>query len=176
MRKYNFPGNIHFVTTRTNGNEKFFADEKVCDLFLENLDELRKELKFKVFGFCLMPDHVHLLIQLRVASNSFEVKNQAPNEFGATQREGISDVIKRIKGGSSRKINKYLNQSGNFWQTGFYDFNIYSQKKFWEKLNYIHSNPLKAGLIDDISLYKYSSWRNYELSDNSIFKIEYVNF
>jgi hypothetical protein len=58
------------------------------------------------------------------------------------------------------------------WQTGFYDFNIYTNKKFEEKLKYIHDNPIKHRLINDISQYKYCSWRNYKQGDHSVFKID----
>ncbi len=219
MEKYNFSGDIHFVTTRTFKNKEYFKDEKCCELFLGNLDKLRNELKFKIFGYCIMPNHVHLLIQLqvddicrvsgelsvpgvtRVTPNSFGEQRRAPNEFGVTQegyvpnefgvtqeagyapnefsvtREGnISYIVKRIKGASARGINKQLKQKGSFWNHGFYDFNIYSPKKFNEKLNYIHNNPIKANLTDDISSYKYCSWKNYELADHSLFEIDFVNF
>lgn len=183
--KLNFPGDIHFVTTRTNVNKKIFKDEKVCELFLENLDFYRNQLELKIYGYCIMHDHVHLLI-------SFDMEKHPEMT--------ISKVMHGIKGYSAKLINEYFLSSGRqgsyalqnndrgtgasttpkgwrkVWQPGFYDFNIYSHKKFKEKINYIHNNPLKAGLTDDISLYKYCSWRNYELSDHSIFKIDFVNF
>lgn len=201
MQKYNEPGQIHFVTFRTNNDEKYFVDEICCQLFLKILDKLRQELKFKVFGFCILYDHIHLLIQNsgivsllvppRVSPNLFGDRRQMPNEFGITQRgesspapnefgvtpeENISYVLKRIKGATARELNKYLNRSGKFWKHRFYDFNIYSDKKFQEKLKYIHGNPVKHGIIKDIADYKYCSWRNYELNDHSIFKINYLEY
>jgi len=62
------------------------------------------------------------------------------------------------------------------WQPRFYDFNIYTRKKFDEKLRYIHKNPIKHNLVKDISTYKYCSKRNYELNDHSIFKIDYLEY
>jgi putative transposase len=176
MKKFNLVDDIHFVTFKTYKNQSYFKDNKCCQLFLENLDKLRFKFNFKIFAFCIMPDHVHLLIYPRVAANSFAAQDQATNEFVATQKQNISFLIKNIKGVSARKINKYLKRSGAFWQRDFYDFNIYSNKKFQEKLDYIHTNPLKAGLVKDISLYKYCSWRNYELNDQAIFKIDFFEY
>jgi REP element-mobilizing transposase RayT len=199
MYRHNQPGDIHFVTFKTQNNLPSFKDERNCDLFLEILNKLRQELRFKIFGFVILWDHVHLLIQLvinpniRVDPNSFGSGNTAPNEFGATRRgedntslgvgsnsfepeiarDNISYVIKRIKGASAREINKMMDQRGIFWQKNFYDFNVYSDKKFQEKLDYIHKNPLKHGLVTDLADYKYSSVRNYELNDQSIFQIDY---
>jgi len=69
------------------------------------------------------------------------------------------------------------------WQPSFYDFNVYSIKKLREKLNYIHKNPIKHGLVKDISQYKFCSWpglgqdrRNYEMNDHSTFKINYFEY
>jgi len=182
MRKFNFPGDIHFVTIRTFNNIPFFKAESCCKVFLEILDKLRVELKFEVLGYCIMLDHVHFLIQPRIISqprvspNSFGEGSQAPNEFGVTQKEDISYIFKRIKGATAREINKHLKRQGNFWKHRFYDFNIYTRKKFDEKLKYIHKNPIKHGLVEDISTYKYCSWRNYELNDQSIFRINYLEY
>ncbi|MBL7208830.1 MAG: transposase [Dehalococcoidia bacterium] len=47
------------------------------------------------------------------------------------------------------------------WQRGFYDFNIYSEEKFLEKLNYVHHNPVRAGLVLSPGGYEWSSYRLY---------------
>ena len=121
-----------------------------------------------------MLDHIHLLLQPWVGSNSFEPsKNQEANEFASTL-ENISYVVKRIKGASAREINKYLKSSGNFWQKDFYDFNIYSEEKLREKLNYIHNNPVKHGLVKDPKDWKHSSWHSYYLNEDAIIKIDKI--
>ena len=198
MQKFNFPGDIHFVTFKTYNNHHFFKDESCCELFLRILNNLRDKLKFDVLGYCILLEHIHLLLHLWVAANSFAARNRATNEFVVTQKEeDISYVIKRIKGMSASEINQYFSRQGShalpersqgagalatprrrikIWQSSFYDFNIYSLKKFNEKLNYIHKNPIKHGLVDDVSKYKYCSWRNYELNDHSVFKIDFLEF
>ncbi|MBC8506337.1 MAG: transposase [Chloroflexi bacterium] len=52
-------------------------------------------------------------------------------------------------------------QKHQFWQTSFYDFNVYSEAKLHEKLNYIHQNPVSWSLVDDPANYVYSSYLNY---------------
>jgi len=47
------------------------------------------------------------------------------------------------------------------WQRGFYDFNIYSEAKLLEKLDYMHSNPVKAGLVSSPDGYERSTWKLY---------------
>ncbi|MDZ7798275.1 MAG: hypothetical protein U5L76_01505 [Patescibacteria group bacterium] len=53
----------------------------------------------------------------------------------------------------------------------FYDFNIYSENKLEQKLNYIHNNPVKAKIVKKPEDYKWSSYRNYYLDDDSIIEI-----
>jgi putative transposase len=70
---------------------------------------------------------------------------------------GISKTMQFIKGRSSRRINE-----GNFWQKGFFDFGILTEERFREKFNYIHSNPVKWGLVKEAEDYKYSSAMAYK--------------
>lgn len=50
---------------------------------------------------------------------------------------------------------------------------LYSDYKFQEKLNYIHNNPLKAGLVNNLDDYPWSSYQNYYLENNSLIEIDY---
>jgi len=66
-----------------------------------------------------------------------------------------------------------LIQSGRLWQERFDSFSIYSDKKFEEKLNYIHNNPLGAGLVKNLDDYPWSSYQNYYLNNHLLIKIDY---
>ncbi len=188
MQKFNSPGDIHFVTFKTFQNRPIFKDEKCCELFLANCEFYRQKYDLKIYGYVILYDHVHQLI-------GFDMRR--------FPELTISKVIQGIKGASARQIIDYFKTAGSqeplllaqdnsmeqrlhatprhnrglkfrIWQPGFYDFNIYTNKKFWQKLDYIHKNPLKHKLTRDIAQYKYCSLRNYELNDHSIFKIDYL--
>ena len=61
------------------------------------------------------------------------------------------------------------------WQKGFYDFNIYSEKKFNEKLNYIHNNPVTARLCESPEDYQWSSYKQIMgIDENPIFEIDFL--
>ena len=64
------------------------------------------------------------------------------------------------------------NQEHQFWQQGFYDFNVYSESKLHEKLNYMHNNPANWNLVDDSGSYLYSSYQNFLGNDNEELQIE----
>jgi len=57
-----------------------------------------------------------------------------------------------------------------FWQPGFYDFNIYNEEKLLEKLNYVHHNPVRAGLVLSPGAYKWSSYRLYFAEGKGFFE------
>ena len=58
--------NVHFVTTVTFKRLPIFRSEEACKIFVNVLDELRKTHKLRVSGYVIMPDHVHLLLNLAV--------------------------------------------------------------------------------------------------------------
>jgi hypothetical protein len=58
------------------------------------------------------------------------------------------------------------------WQRRFYPFNVFSEKKRQEKLNYMHNNPVKRGLVSAPGDWPWSSWRFYYLQDASILPMD----
>ncbi len=58
-----------------------------------------------------------------------------------------------------------------FWQIRYYDFNVFRQRKYVEKLRYIHRNPVKRGLVKSPELWRWSSFRDYWLGETGKMKI-----
>jgi putative transposase len=117
------------------------------------LGRVRDAMRFRLIGYVLMPEHVHLLI--------------------SEPREGSpSKVLHNLKLGVARKLRK-PSRAGEelrllpreplraFWQARFYDFNVYSSGKESEKLNYMHANPVKRGLVKHARDWVWSSWAYY---------------
>ncbi|MBD3360099.1 MAG: hypothetical protein GF365_05345 [Candidatus Buchananbacteria bacterium] len=98
MQRFNQPGDIHFVTFRTFNNKAYFKDEKCCQLFLANLDFYREKWALKIYGYCLMPDHVHFLIY-------FDLEKYPDLT--------ISRVVQNIKSYSARNIIDYYKKRGS---------------------------------------------------------------
>ena len=98
--------------------------------------------KARLFGYALMPDHMHLLVELSGGGPM------------------LSRFMRDIKSLSSRLI---FPGKGAVWMPRFDDVAIYSENQFRTKLTYIHNNPVKAGLANRPEIYKYSSARNWLL-------------
>jgi REP element-mobilizing transposase RayT len=123
-----------------------------------------------IFGYCIMPSHVHLIVQSQ------------KNPLGSTIRDFKKftdvEIVKVIKGSEQYheqlivfqnkateiKRNKYV----KVWLDGYHPEIIYSNKFFFQKLNYIHNNPVVAGLVSVPEDYYYSSARNYAGLDASL--------
>ena len=92
-----------------------------------------------VYGYVVMPEHVHLLL--------------------SEPKQGtLADALKSLKQGVSRRL---IGDAEHFWQKRYYDFNIRNARQFVEKLRYIHRNPVKRGLCTRPEDWPWSSFRQY---------------
>ncbi len=103
-----------------------------------------------VLAYAVMPDHFHALL--------------VPNE-GTT----ISEVMKSIKGFTARRLNNMLDRSGPLWQRSFYDRMIRGEQQLLETVNYLHMNPVVAGLVAHAEDYQFSSAGRRDSVDLDLF-------
>jgi putative transposase len=87
-----------------------------------------------------MPEHVHLLV----------------NE---PERETLAKAMQSLKQSVARTL--ALRAAEPFWQARYYDFNLWSERKFVEKIRYIHRNPVVRGLVVHPEDWAWSSFRHY---------------
>ena len=86
--------------------------------------------------------------------------------------ENIDKTDKHLSKIFSSAADGYPTQKRKLWMPRFDDEVIRNEKMFWVKLNYIHNNPIEAGLVSIPEDYKYSSARNYKLGDHSILEVD----
>jgi putative transposase len=132
----------YFITTRTENNVAVFDDPKNCKILLVTLEYFKLVLDYHLYGFCIMPDHLHLVIHPIGMYN-------------------FSYVMKMIKGSFTRKLNKTNGKTGKIWQKGFYDEYIKNELHLLNVLEYMHNNPVKARLVMDPEEYPFSSYNHY---------------
>jgi putative transposase len=137
-------GHLHFITFSCFQRRPLLKSPASRDLFLAALDDVRFRWGFKLVGYVVMPNHVHLLI-------------------GEPGEGTPSTVLKVLKQRVSRDL-RALNNGGlpTFWSARFYDFNVYSSKKLREKLDYMHANPVASGLVSDPRKWPWSSFSYYQ--------------
>jgi putative transposase len=117
------------------------------------LERVRRSFRLQVYGYVIMPEHVHLLLS-EPQRESANVSRGRPFKPSF----GLSGAIKSLKQGVSRRL---IGDAEHFWQKRYYDFNIRNYPQFVEKLRYLHRNPVKAGLCDRPEDWVWSSFRHY---------------
>jgi len=101
---------------------------------------VRQSYGLCVYGYVVMPEHVHLLV----------------NE---PERGHLAQMLQSLKQSVARTL--ALRAADSFWQARYYDFNVWSERKFVEKLRYIHRNPVIRGLVGRPEDWRWSSFRHY---------------
>ena len=168
---------LHFITTSTYRRVQLFRSVSFCEAFIRTLDHLRTKQEFRLLGYVLMPDHFHLLIWPSPMANPSKI-------IGSLKERTAKHIIMKLKKESEAawcmKMLKAIRLPASVhdeatyrvWQRRFYDFNVWSEKKRLEKLEYMHGNPVNARLVESPEAWKWSSWRFYNLEDTSLLSMD----
>jgi putative transposase len=132
------PHGTYFVTFPTWQRRRLFVVESYARLFLKTLYGYRRQGRFELHAFVLMPEHVHLLL--------------TPATDVTLERS-----IQFIKGGYSHTLGAVLGRKGEVWQRGFTDHRIRNAEDYDAHRVYIHENPVKRGLVEHAQDYRYCS-------------------
>jgi REP element-mobilizing transposase RayT len=158
-----------YLTVVAKDRLPVFKSEMISNLTCRALDEARGSGGFLIFAYVLMPDHLHLI-------------TSQPND--------CANVLRRVKGIIARRVIDYLKLNNfesslaklrheewkrkhahSLWQQEKNVFSIYSESVFMQKVNYIHANPVRGGLVVSGADYRWSSariWQHREIDDEPL--------
>lgn len=169
LRRYYGKGHLHFITFSCYRRLPLLKSARARDIFVRELAKVRNELGFRLIGYVVMPEHVHLLMS--------EPQHGTP-----------STVLQKLKLRVARKMRKRrrsvppdqmclpFEERGKmlraFWQARFYDFNVYSERKRIEKLNYMHGNPINRKLVKHPKDWPWSSWGFYARAEKVLVRMD----
>jgi putative transposase len=148
LKRFQQSAQSHFVTFTCYHRRRGFDSPAVYDLFVQVLEEMRCSFGLCVYGYVIMPEHVHLLLS-------------------EPQRGLLADAMHYLKLSFAKRLG-----SGVFWQKRYYDRNVRDEPEFREKLRYIHRNPVKRGLVVEPGDWRWSSFRHYALRERGVVEIE----
>ena len=147
IKHFNDPGHIHFLTFSCYKRLPFFKSDRAKQWLVETIVTAREKHHFALIAYVIMPEHTHLLIQPLL------------------REYDTAAILKSIKQPVSRKAKRFLEEKDSvwlekltvrrgirdvfrFWQAGpGYDRNIRDEEELLEKMQYIHNNPVKRGLV-----------------------------
>ncbi|MBI5288705.1 MAG: transposase [Chloroflexi bacterium] len=127
----------YFVSTRVQKSKRVFGGQFAQEATRE-LVALREQYGFLLLAYVFMPDHAHFVI---VPTGDFSV----------------SQTMRLIKGRIARRTNGLLNQEGRLWQEGFFEYAPRTIEQLNAYIEYVHANPVKAGLAGRPEDYDHSS-------------------
>jgi putative transposase len=139
-------------------------------LFVKILGEVRDRYGFALVGYVVMPNHVHLLIS--------EPAKGTPSTVIQVLKQRVSRRLRRKprRRASSQQLELPFRDSPQslprFWQYRFYDFSVWSQTKFVEKLHYMHMNPVKRKLVAHPRDWPWSSFSFYSKKELGLIRID----
>ncbi len=156
LKRFQETGHSHFVTFSCYHRQPLFTSDPAKRIFELALERVRRSFSLRVYGYVVMPEHVHLLLS-------------------EPERGMLADALKSLKQGVSRRLVEGAPSGGplkpsfglsgdfpqHFWQKRYYDFNVRNYSQFVEKLRYIHRNPVKRGLCERPEDWDWSSFRQY---------------
>ena len=158
LKRYQQAGDLHFLTFSCYRRQPLLASAYAKQWLEAALEQARRQYDFYVVGYVIMPEHVHLLVSepLRLRSG------QAP-------RSTLARALQAMKQSVARRL---IGEGKHFWQARYYDFNVWTPKKWIEKLRYMHRNPVKRGLVEKPEDWTWSSFRHYMTGAEGAVEIE----
>jgi REP-associated tyrosine transposase len=178
-RQHHYYGgnHLHFVTASTYRRARLFDFHLFKEIFIQTLDQLGTLLEFRLLGYVLMPEHFHLLIWPQEKANPSRIVASLKQRTARTilqvlKQEAQSNWFQSMLEAVRLPASVHDEATFRVWQRRFYDFNVWSDKKRLEKLDYMHDNPVHRRLVDSPADWPWSSWRHYNLGDSSVLSID----
>ena len=137
LKRYIEEGRIYHTSTSTKNRAEIFSDADTAGQVIEEIYRLRENRHLYLLAFVIMPEHLHLLCQ--------------PLD------KNISLIMRHIKRNSSMNLKRYHGLPTPIWTKRFFDEIIETPESVLTVIEYIHYNPVKAGLVTEPEDYPFSS-------------------
>ncbi len=127
----------YHVIAKINCGEFLMAEDNIKRLMLKIIRRAKRKYKFHLRNFCIMGTHIHLMIK-------------------PLDQENLSRIMQWILSVFAMQYNSLLQRHGHVWYDRFKSFIIESGRQWLHTFMYIAHNPVKAGIVTDITDYRFS--------------------
>lgn len=142
MGRVVLPNYPHHIVQRGHNRQVVFAQEEDYRSYLANLRELKEVFAVRVYAYCLMTNHVHLLLE--------------PGE----PMTGLGQLMKALAARMTRYRNKLEGRSGTLWESRYKSSVVQSDTYLLACCRYIELNPVRARMVESPSEYRWSSYQS----------------
>lgn len=147
-----------FYTATINNWQHLLSDNKHKDIIVDSLKFLVTEKRIVLNAFVIMSNHIHLIWQPMFGFSPSDIQSSFMKYTAQQLKRSLTK--NNLEELASYKVNKY-NKEYQFWKRDSLGIELISPVVFQQKLNYIHKNPVKAGLCINSEDYHYSSAKFY---------------
>jgi putative transposase len=133
-------GLVYHILNRGNGGQIVFHKEKDYDAFIELMELAKQQFPIKIFAYCLMPNHFHIVVS-------------------PSKGEDLSKFMQWLMTSHVRRYHKHYSTSGHIWQGRYKSFIVQDNNYLLIVLRYVEGNPVRAGLVKSAKEWKWSSLR-----------------
>lgn len=146
------PTGLYHVMMRGVNREKIFRLDKHKSLLIEIIKDEIKEFHVEIYAYCIMNNHVHIIIKSELVA--------------------LSKLFKKINIKYAMRYNKNFDRVGHVFQGRFKSEVILSDVHLLQCIRYVHRNPVKAGMVLNIESYKWSSYNEYFFQPSTLISEE----
>ena len=150
LRRFQESGDLHHITFSCVRHRPILGTPEARDIFVALLERTRELYAMNVFGYVVMPTHVHMLVAEPEGGKLAVAMQILKQRFSKTRTE------------------EYV------WEPRYYDFNVRTEEKRMEKMVYIHKNPVRDGLVAEPEEWRWSSFRSYTFTEDGVVKLSRV--
>lgn len=131
---------------RCSSGPRWLENKTIADVVVAKIHAMNG-VNFQLLSFCIMPNHVHLLIEDILANRVHRRK---------TAVYPVADMLRLLKGSTARDCNLKLARNGQFWNHESYDHFVRNEQELERTVKYILNNPVKAGLVEESKDWQFS--------------------
>ena len=168
----------YFFTSKIVEGISVFESQRPKEILLDLMNFYREKYETKIQAYVIMPTHLHLIINSHEGEN---IKSFIQNLLRKSSIRIVKYLEQNINAMKSQRTLKSFRNRANkpsqhaVWKEKSKGIPIYTDRVMKIKLDYIHNNPVRAGLAKEPQDYLYSSFRNYYLNDHSIFRVDTID-
>ncbi len=170
LRHFDDDGRTRFITFGTHKKVPLITNNENRKIIIDAISFMREKYGFRLIGYVLMPEHIHLVI---IPAEG----NKVGRIIGEIKRESAVRILDKMIKTKSPLLDKLkVTRNGvrkhAFWQRRCYDHNCRTPETVWKAIEYCHNNPIKRGLVNDASSWKWSSYGFYHGNNEVVLKID----
>jgi len=170
LQHYDESGTVRFITITCHNKLRLFQQPHLCELFCHHLMKFRVDNRVKLFAYVLMPNHIHMVLSppadLKLGIAIGQLKGRFAHEVLKQWRDQNLPILTLLK------VNRGRKQDFAFWMPRCFDYNCRTNRQVLTKIQYCHNNPIRAGLVTNLSDWLWSSYHWYQGDKDGIIKID----